>query len=58
MTDSNLAPRRQRRGIYLLPNLTTTAALFAGFYAIVKDRQRVTDPAVFRAGAKSAGVRS
>ena len=26
---------RQRRGIYLLPNLFTTAALFAGFYAIV-----------------------
>lgn len=28
------APAR-RRGIYLLPNLFTTAALFAGFYAIV-----------------------
>ena len=28
------APRR--RGIYLLPNLLTTAALFAGFYAIVQ----------------------
>jgi len=27
--------KRQRRGIYLLPNLFTTAALFAGFYAIV-----------------------
>ena len=27
--------RRRRRGIYLLPNLFTTAALFAGFYAIV-----------------------
>lgn len=27
--------RRQRRGIYLLPNLFTTAALFAGFFAIV-----------------------
>ncbi len=26
---------RLRRGIYLLPNLFTTAALFAGFYAIV-----------------------
>ena len=25
----------RRRGIYLLPNLLTTAALFAGFYAIV-----------------------
>lgn len=26
---------RRRRGIYLLPNLFTTAALFAGFYAVV-----------------------
>jgi CDP-diacylglycerol--serine O-phosphatidyltransferase len=26
---------RRRRGIYLLPNLFTTAALFSGFYAIV-----------------------
>ena len=26
---------RSRRGIYLLPNLLTTGALFAGFYAIV-----------------------
>ncbi len=30
----NVEPLR-RRGIYLLPNLLTTAALFAGFYAIV-----------------------
>jgi len=29
-------PERRRRGIYLLPNLFTTAALFAGFYAIVQ----------------------
>jgi CDP-diacylglycerol--serine O-phosphatidyltransferase len=28
-------PARRRRGIYLLPNLFTTGALFAGFYAIV-----------------------
>jgi CDP-diacylglycerol--serine O-phosphatidyltransferase len=27
---------RRRRGIYLLPNAFTTAALFAGFYAIVQ----------------------
>lgn len=26
---------KRRRGVYLLPNLFTTAALFAGFYAIV-----------------------
>lgn len=30
----NPTPKR-RRGIYLLPNLFTTAALFAGFYAIL-----------------------
>ncbi|HHB91714.1 MAG TPA: CDP-diacylglycerol--serine O-phosphatidyltransferase [Thioploca sp.] len=28
-------PIKRRRGIYLLPNLFTTAALFSGFYAIV-----------------------
>lgn len=27
--------RARRRGIYLLPNLFTTAALFAGFYAVI-----------------------
>ncbi len=27
--------KKPRRGIYLLPNLFTTAALFAGFYAII-----------------------
>lgn len=32
--DNNHTPKR-RRGIYLLPNLFTTACLFAGFYAIV-----------------------
>ncbi|MCC6206902.1 MAG: CDP-diacylglycerol--serine O-phosphatidyltransferase [Gammaproteobacteria bacterium] len=34
MQDETKEPRRHR-GIYLLPNLFTTAALFAGFYAIV-----------------------
>ncbi|MFN7834504.1 MAG: CDP-diacylglycerol--serine O-phosphatidyltransferase [Burkholderiaceae bacterium] len=29
-------PKPSRRGIYLLPNLFTTAALFCGFYAIVQ----------------------
>ncbi len=33
MNKAPLLPRR-RRGIYLLPNLLTTAALFAGFYSI------------------------
>ena len=29
------SPARLKRGIYLLPNLFTTAALFAGFYAVI-----------------------
>jgi len=33
--DLDEARRPVRRGIYLLPNLITTGALFAGFYAIV-----------------------
>ena len=43
-------PRKQRRGIYLLPNLFTTAALFAGFYAIVAamaDRFETAAVAIF-----------
>ena len=37
MTEANLtrAPEDRRRGIYLLPNLLTTCAMFAGYYAIV-----------------------
>ena len=33
---TTLKSNLRRRGIYLLPNLFTTAALFAGFYAIVQ----------------------
>lgn len=33
--DPDNKPNYQRRGIYLLPNAFTTAALFAGFYGIV-----------------------
>ncbi|MDT8387427.1 MAG: phosphatidylcholine/phosphatidylserine synthase [Thiogranum sp.] len=33
--DTPNTPTPRRRGIYLLPNLFTTAGLFAGFYAIV-----------------------
>jgi len=40
------APRPKRpRGIYLLPNLLTTAALFAGFYAVVAANQGRFEPA-------------
>ena len=33
--DTNSSPTKPRRGIYLLPNLLTTGAMFAGFYAII-----------------------
>jgi CDP-diacylglycerol--serine O-phosphatidyltransferase len=33
--DADTAPRPRRKGIYILPNLFTLAALFGGFYAIV-----------------------
>lgn len=36
---------QRRRGIYLLPNLFTTASLFAGFYAIVAAIQGRFEPA-------------
>jgi len=36
---------RRHRGIYLLPNMFTAAALFAGFYAIVAAIQRHFEPA-------------
>lgn len=32
--------RVRRRGIYLLPNLFTTSALFSGFYAVVSRDER------------------
>ncbi len=35
MSDEKPSTNRGMRGIYLLPNLFTTAALFAGFYAII-----------------------
>lgn len=44
------APVKRRRGIYLLPNLFTTAALFAGYYAIVaamQDRFEAAAIAIF-----------
>lgn len=35
MTESESLENKPRKGIYLLPNLITTAALFGGFYGIV-----------------------
>lgn len=37
--------KTQARGIYLLPNLFTTAALFAGFYAVVAAMKGYFEPA-------------
>jgi len=34
-TSAALVQRKLRKGIYVLPNLFTLAALFGGFYAIV-----------------------
>jgi CDP-diacylglycerol--serine O-phosphatidyltransferase len=34
--NDSMRPRMRDRGIYLLPNLFTTGALFAGFYAVVQ----------------------
>lgn len=34
-TTEGIVPRKRRKGIYILPNLFTLAALFGGFYAIV-----------------------
>lgn len=34
--DEEISSKPRRRGIYLLPNLLTTGALFAGFYSIVQ----------------------
>ena len=33
--DGQVLPRKRRKGIYILPNLFTLAALFGGFYAVV-----------------------
>jgi len=38
-TPQNKPVKKRSRGIYLLPNLITTAALFAGFYGIVAATQ-------------------
>ena len=34
-TDEDAPPRQRRKGIYVLPNLFTLAALFGGFYSVV-----------------------
>ena len=51
--DDNIPPRPRGRGIYLLPNLFTTAGMFGGFFAIIAASQgRIEDAciAIFIAG--------
>lgn len=45
LTEDVIEPetKQRRRGIYLLPNLFTTAGLFAGFYAIVAAMKGIFD---------------
>lgn len=52
MGENNHSIRTPRRGIYLLPNLFTTAAMFSGFYAItaaINGRFELAVVAVFAA---------
>jgi len=45
MTQPDAIPGKRRRGIYLLPNLFTTACLFSGFYAILTAMKGHFEPA-------------
>jgi len=45
MTTEPTTQHRRPRGVYLLPNLFTTAALFCGFYAIIAALQGRFEPA-------------
>lgn len=49
-TDAEVTPRKRHKGIYVLPNMITLAALFGGFYAIVmsmNDRYDLATAAIF-----------
>jgi phosphatidylserine synthase len=39
-----IPPRKRRKGIYILPNLFTLAALFGGFYSVVMAMRASTWP--------------
>lgn len=45
MTEQKLGSSSARKGIYLLPNLFTTAGLFSGFYAVVASMKGEFEPA-------------
>ena len=53
---ASLERRQQRRGIYLLPNLITTAALLAGFYSIVNAMRATPENGLFVVAAISIVV--
>lgn len=44
-TENLLEHQQKKRGVYLVPNLITTAGLFAGFYAIVAAMKTHFEPA-------------
>ena len=48
-------PRKQRKGMYILPSMFTIANLGAGFYAILQALQGVTDKAHFDHAAIAIG---
>jgi CDP-diacylglycerol---serine O-phosphatidyltransferase len=45
MNNTEASTTKRRRGIYLLPNLFTTAGLFAGYYAIIAATKGRFEPA-------------
>lgn len=45
MTEKNVSKHNKKRGIFLLPNLLTTAGLFSGFYAIIASMKAAADMA-------------
>ena len=50
------APRRLRKGLYILPSLFTTASMAAGFYAILQvTHGTIQDPSHFDNAAKAIG---
>jgi len=45
MIEQNTSDKSKKRGIFLLPNLLTTAGLFSGFYAIITSMKAAADMA-------------
>jgi len=51
MDEATISNKRPRRGIYLLPNLFTTATLFGGFYAVIASMNGNYSAAAIAVGA-------